>query len=79
MALIREYDPTTDHPALRRCFVELYLKKNWAVVHQTLDSEVAIDCVVNRTTRRPCSGFAKDSVRRRCAQRLDRAVLTSLG
>jgi hypothetical protein len=26
-----------------------YLKKNWAEVNQTLDSEVAIDCVVNRT------------------------------
>jgi hypothetical protein len=26
-----------------------YLKKNWASVHETLDSEVAIDCVVNRT------------------------------
>lgn len=26
-----------------------YLKKNWASVQQTLDSEVAIDCVVNRT------------------------------
>ena len=26
-----------------------YLRKNWAVVHETLDSEVAIDCVVNRT------------------------------
>jgi hypothetical protein len=26
-----------------------YLKKNWADVHKTLDSEVAIDCVVNRT------------------------------
>jgi hypothetical protein len=26
-----------------------YLKKNWAAVHETLDSEVAIDCVVNRT------------------------------
>jgi hypothetical protein len=26
-----------------------YLKKNWTYVHETLDSEVAIDCVVNRT------------------------------
>jgi hypothetical protein len=26
-----------------------YLKKNWASVHASLDSEVAIDCVVNRT------------------------------
>ncbi len=26
-----------------------YLKKNWASVQNTLDSEVAIDCVVNRT------------------------------
>jgi hypothetical protein len=26
-----------------------YLKKNWAYVHNSLDSEVAIDCVVNRT------------------------------
>jgi hypothetical protein len=26
-----------------------YLKKNWAYVHESLDSEVAIDCVVNRT------------------------------
>jgi hypothetical protein len=23
MALIREYDPTTDYPALRMCFIEL--------------------------------------------------------
>lgn len=26
-----------------------YLKKNWATVHESLDSEVAIDCVINRT------------------------------
>lgn len=26
-----------------------YLKKNWASVHESLDSEVVIDCVVNRT------------------------------
>ena len=26
-----------------------YLKKNWANVHESLDSEIAIDCVVNRT------------------------------
>jgi hypothetical protein len=26
-----------------------YLKKNWVEVHESLDSEVAIDCVVNRT------------------------------
>jgi hypothetical protein len=26
-----------------------YLRKNWASVHETLDSEIAIDCVVNRT------------------------------
>ncbi len=26
-----------------------YLKKNWDQVHQTLDSEIAIDCVINRT------------------------------
>ena len=26
-----------------------YLRKNWAHVHSTLDSDVAIDCVVNRT------------------------------
>ncbi len=26
-----------------------YLKKNWATVHDSLDSEIAIDCVVNRT------------------------------
>lgn len=26
-----------------------YLKKNWATVHQSLDSEKAIDCVINRT------------------------------
>jgi hypothetical protein len=26
-----------------------YLRKNWAKVHDTLDSDVAIDCVVNRT------------------------------
>ncbi|MGA8550115.1 MAG: hypothetical protein WB678_07755, partial [Stellaceae bacterium] len=26
-----------------------YLRRNWGHVHETLDSEVAIDCVVNRT------------------------------
>jgi hypothetical protein len=26
-----------------------YLKKNWAHVHESLDSEIAIDCVINRT------------------------------
>jgi hypothetical protein len=26
-----------------------YLKRNWAKVHESLDSEIAIDCVVNRT------------------------------
>jgi len=26
-----------------------YLRRNWADVHETLDSDVAIDCVVNRT------------------------------
>jgi hypothetical protein len=26
-----------------------YLKKNWPDVHESLDSEIAIDCVVNRT------------------------------
>lgn len=26
-----------------------YLRKNWASVHETLDSEIAIDCVLNRT------------------------------
>jgi hypothetical protein len=26
-----------------------YLRKNWASVHDTLDSTIAIDCVVNRT------------------------------
>lgn len=26
-----------------------YLKKNWARVHESLDSEIAIDCVANRT------------------------------
>ncbi len=30
-------------------FPQDYLKKNWASVHESLDSEVAIDCVVNRT------------------------------
>lgn len=26
-----------------------YLKKNWSQVHETLDSQIVIDCVVNRT------------------------------
>jgi hypothetical protein len=26
-----------------------YLRKNWGSVHQTLDSEIPIDCVINRT------------------------------
>jgi hypothetical protein len=26
-----------------------YLRKNWETVHQTLDSEIPIDCVINRT------------------------------
>ena len=26
-----------------------YLRRNWSEVHQTLDSEIAIDCVINRT------------------------------
>ena len=30
-------------------FPQDYLKKNWAHVHESLDSEIAIDCVVNRT------------------------------
>ena len=30
-------------------FPKDYLRKNWAEVHDTLDSEAAVDCVINRT------------------------------